>query len=192
MKRCKVCGETKPLTEFYKAAGSADGYRDDCKVCNLARKKQWYAANRETVIAKVKAWQQENKDHLNAYRREYRKGREAEAREGHLKRKFGLTQADYDELLARQGGGCRICGKRPGKISLHVDHDHETGEIRGLLCVGCNNALGQFHDEPRLLLRAVDYVQGDLAPLVDELEWAGIARDRVRALLTTSEAKAPV
>lgn len=95
------------------------------------------------------------------------------------------------ELLARQGGGCRICGKRPGKISLHVDHDHETGEIRGLLCVGCNNALGQFHDDPALIQRAIEYLDNALHPLVDELEWNGIVRDRARALVQVSGERGP-
>jgi hypothetical protein len=163
-----------------------DGHRSECKECSRAIRRAWYAANRESAIANVKRWQQENKDHLNAYRREYRKGRTAAAREGHLRRKFGITQADYDALLERQGGGCAICGKPPGKISLHVDHDHETGEVRGLLCVGCNNALGQFHDDPALLDRAIDYVGLTLLPKADELEMGGLVRDRARRLVEVS------
>jgi hypothetical protein len=186
MKRCKVCGEVKPLTEFYKAAGAADGHRGECKVCNRARKKQWYAKNREVVIAKVKRWRHENRARHNAYQREYRSTRKERLREGHLRRTFGLTQADYDALLAKQGGGCAICGKPPGKISLHVDHDHETSEVRGLLCVGCNNALGQFHDDPALLDRAIEYLGRALLPRVDELEISGVIRDRVRALVEVS------
>ncbi len=158
MKRCKKCGEIKPLDEFYRATGMRDGHRSECKDCHRAKQQRWYAANREHAIAEVKRWQQENKEHLHDYRREYRQRRSVEERDAYLKRTFGITQADYDDLLARQGGGCAICGKQPGKISLHVDHDHETGVVRGLLCVGCNNALGQFHDEPRLLLRAAEYV----------------------------------
>jgi Recombination endonuclease VII len=166
MKRCKICGVLKPLEEFYRASGARDGYRSDCKVCNLARKKIWYADNREIVIAKVKKWQRENRDRHNATQREYR----------------STHQAEYDELLARQGGGCGICGRAPGKISLHVDHDHETGEIRGLLCVGCNNALGQFHDDPHLLNLAADYVSCDVRPFVHELELIGVVRERARHL----------
>jgi hypothetical protein len=158
MKRCKKCGELKPLSEFYKAQGSADGHRGDCKVCNLARKKSWYLQNREAVIEKVKQWQRENPDRLGETRRAYRATHKAEFREGHLQRTFGISQADYDAMLAAQGGGCAICGKRPGKTALHVDHDHETGLVRGLLCVGCNNALGQFRDDLELLARASTYL----------------------------------
>ena len=71
-----------------------------------------------------------------------------------------------------------ICGKTPGKTSLHVDHDHGTGDIRGLLCVGCNSALGQFHDDSVLLDRASDYVSSESWPYAStEL----IAQAKVRA-----------
>src|SRR6478752_9570861 len=157
-----------------------DGHRSECKTCHQAKQQRWYQANREHAIAEVKRWQQENKEHLHEYRREYRQRRKVEERDAYLRRTFGITQGDYEGLLARQGGGCAICGKQPGKISLHVDHDHATGEVRGLLCVGCNNSLGQFHDDPRLLLRAIEYVDGELPPLVDEREWDDLVRDRAR------------
>jgi len=182
MKRCKKCGESKLLTEFHRATGMKDGYRSECKVCSRAIRRAWYVANREKAIADVKRWQQDNKERLNEYRREYRENRRPEAREGHLRRTFGIRQSDYDALLARQNGGCAICGKKPGKISLHVDHDHETGEIRGLLCVGCNNAIGQLHDDPELLIRATDYVSCDVRPFVDELELVDAARARAGEL----------
>jgi hypothetical protein len=144
----------------------------------------WYQANREHAIAEVKRWQQENKEHLHAYRKEYRQRRQAEERDAYLRRTFGITQADYDDLLARQGGGCAICGKRPGKVSLHVDHHHATGEVRGLLCVGCNNALGQFRDDEDLLARAIQYVTADVRPFVDSLAIHDVIRERARGLRT--------
>ena len=173
MKRCKKCGETKPLAEFHRATGMKDGYRSECKACARTIRRAWYVANRQKAIADVKRWQQENKEHLHAYRRGYRQRRKAEDRDAQLRRTFGIMQADYEALLAKQGGGCAICGRKPGKISLHVDHDHETGKIRGLLCVGCNNALGQFHDDPDLLGLAADYVSCDVRPFVHELELMG-------------------
>jgi hypothetical protein len=63
-------------------------------------------------------------------------------------------------MLAAQGGGCAICGRAPStKISLHIDHDHETGRIRGLLCFVCNNGLGQFQEDPAVLRKAAAYVE---------------------------------
>ena len=76
----------------------------------------------------------------------------------HLRRTFGITQADYDAMLARRAAGARSAGEPAGKVALHVDHDHETGAVRGLLCVACNDALGQFDDVAELLARAADYV----------------------------------
>jgi Recombination endonuclease VII len=163
-----------------------DGHRSECKTCHKSRQRQWYQANRVHAIAEVKRWQQQNKEWLHEYRRAYRQRRKAEDRDAHLRRTFGITQADYEELLARQGGGCGICGRKPGKVSLHVDHDHATGEIRGLLCVGCNNALGQFRDDPGLLTLAADYVSCDVRPFVDELELLDVIRDRARELQDVS------
>jgi hypothetical protein len=182
MKRCKKCGASKLLDEFYRAVGMADGYRSECKECHRDARKRWYQANREQSIASVKQWQQVNAEHMRTYRREYRKRRQAEDREAHLRRTFGITSADYEALLARQNGGCAICGRPPKKAALHVDHDHETGVIRGLLCVGCNNALGQFHDDFELLQRAADYVSVEVAPYVESMDLVDLARERVRGL----------
>lgn len=78
-----------------------------------------------------------------------------------LLRKYGITPERYDELLAEQGGGCGICGALPETQQhgvLPVDHDHATGEVRGLLCSSCNNGLGRFHDDADLLRAAIAYL----------------------------------
>ena len=77
----------------------------------------------------------------------------------HLRRSFGMTQEEYEARLREQGGGCAVCGRPPkqGK-SLHVDHDHETGYVRGLLCFSCNAALGHFHDDIDRIDAALTYV----------------------------------
>jgi len=139
-----------------------DGYRGDCKVCNLAYQHLRYMADPEPVKARVKRWQQANAEELNAYRRERRqdpivKGRD---RAGHLRRKYGITPAEYGQMLARQGGVCFLCGSHPRPpYSLHVDHDHASGKIRGLLCFNCNYALGHFADDPDRLRAAARYVE---------------------------------
>ncbi len=66
-------------------------------------------------------------------------------RRNHLRRTFGITVEQYEEMVNGQGGECRICHKTPKeKQRLHIDHDHETGRIRGLLCFNCNTALGWY------------------------------------------------
>ena len=95
-----------------------------------------------------------------------------------MRRKYGITQADYDAMLANQGGGCAICGRKPGKISLHVDHVHGSDKIRGLLCFRCNNALGDLNDSPAFLERAVAYLSRD--ERVDALIHARVQRELLR------------
>lgn len=79
-------------------------------------------------------------------------------RKGHLKRTYGLSPERYDEMLVEQDGLCAICGGRDDGRSLAVDHDHATGEVRGLLCGGCNLGLGSFRDSSRYLMAAVAYL----------------------------------
>lgn len=73
---------------------------------------------------------------------------------------YGLTPDQYDELLASQEGRCAICRTETpgGKGGWHVDHDHATGKVRGLLCDNCNNGLGRFADDPIRIQRAIDYL----------------------------------
>lgn len=83
-------------------------------------------------------------------------------RERYFRDTYGITLEDYDEMLEWQGGGCAICGSPVGDgvgRRLSVDHDHETGEVRGLLCSRCNAGLGMFQDRQDLLLRAVEYLE---------------------------------
>ena len=181
MKRCVKCGIRQPLDQFYRAKGTRDGLRGDCKSCFKARARARYQADSSAAIARVKRWQQANPDRLNAYRRRRRLEPEVKRREraGHLKRKYGITLEAYQTMLVNQGGRCAICRRQPpSDISLHVDHDHQTGKIRGLLCFTCNNALGDFEDDASLLRSAITYVE---QPVVSELD--ELARRRARALV---------
>jgi hypothetical protein len=84
----------------------------------------------------------------------------ARLRAYHYNRKFGITVEDYDRMAAEQNGGCAICGTTEpgGRGVFHVDHCHDSGKVRGLLCTGCNTGLGQFKDDPTRLLAAVEYL----------------------------------
>jgi hypothetical protein len=77
-------------------------------------------------------------------------------------RAYGILKLDYDNILANQNGVCAICGTdHPGGRgnTFHVDHDHDTGKVRALLCSKCNNGIGQFNDNPELLEAAAAYLR---------------------------------
>lgn len=73
-----------------------------------------------------------------------------------LGRRYGLDEIDIGWLLLRQNNGCAIC---KNETRLHVDHDHETGRVRGLLCLNCNNGLGMFDDRVELMQKAIRYLE---------------------------------
>lgn len=85
--------------------------------------------------------------------------RAVESRAGHLMRSYGITEAEREEMIAAQGGVCVICQEAPAE---HVDHDHQTGKVRGVLCFGCNAGIGQLKDRPDVIRRAAAYVEGNL------------------------------
>lgn len=87
-------------------------------------------------------------------------------RDAYLRRTYGITEAEYDDIFAAQGRRCAICKRVPtaGK-NLHVDHDHRTGLLRGLLCARCNHdLLGRRDQDPGLFLNAYDYLESPPAP----------------------------
>lgn len=87
-----------------------------------------------------------------------------------VRHRYGIDKADYSRMFDEQGGACAICGvteashdhPRRNALSehywLHIDHDHETGEVRGLLCYRCNNGIGLL-GSPRSLRRAAEYIE---------------------------------
>jgi len=82
-------------------------------------------------------------------------------RERQLQKKYGITAAEFDAMVAAQGGGCAICtvSVNPDANNLAVDHCHTTGRVRGILCGRCNRGIGNFNDDPSLLEKAVIYLR---------------------------------
>jgi len=76
-------------------------------------------------------------------------------REYHLRRRYGITGADFDAMVEVQGGTCAVCDQKPE----HVDHDHKTGKVRGILCFNCNQALGNVRDDPDVLRGLIRYLR---------------------------------
>lgn len=133
-------------------------YRANRERC-LAESRKRYKANRETVAVKSKIRRQ-------LMSPEERARRHAVAQESRRLREFGLPKGQYAAMLASQGGACALCGERASgltksgrPIALHVDHDHATGRIRGLLCGKCNRAIGYLRDDPALIRKAALYVE---------------------------------
>jgi hypothetical protein len=179
-KRCKKCGVTKPLDDFYRMSEMRDGYRNDCKTCFAATSKDRYQRDPEAAKQRVEAWRKANPEKYELQKKRWRESgkKKINDRRSYLKRTFGITLEQYEQMLEEQGGVCAICERPPSeKYSLHVDHDHFTGRIRGLVCFPCNEGLGLFQDDPDLLKRAIAYVERY------ETEHLGeIIRQRVAAL----------
>jgi hypothetical protein len=98
-------------------------------------------------------WAIKNPDKIRAYIRKIRQTPKAKARYRayHLRYNYGITPEKYDEMFKTQQGKCALCGGPPGKRGLFVDHDHRTKKVRGLLCDGCNWAVGAVEARAGLL-----------------------------------------
>lgn len=142
-RQCSLCHETKPVTEFYASPDCLYGVKGQCKTCytprhNAHRKKPGYKPQNYPKYIRVYA----------------------------LRNSYGLTVAQYDEMLVNQNGVCALCGQPEtakgsgGTVRrLAVDHDHITGVVRGLLCGACNYLLGNAKDSPDLLRKAANYLE---------------------------------
>ncbi|TAE75120.1 MAG: hypothetical protein EAZ84_09905 [Verrucomicrobia bacterium] len=129
-KKCPKCATTKQLSEFNKDSQKSSGYRSHCKTCTRKDNERL-----RKIPGRAQQWK--------------------------LKNRFNLTLSDYDSLLEQQGNGCAICGKSPEENGkrLAVDHNHRTGEVRGLLCTACNTAIGLLSDSPSTLRSATRYLE---------------------------------
>jgi Autographiviridae endonuclease VII len=134
----------------------------------------------------TRRWRDKNKAHWNAYMREWRKANPEKHRRNakrtyektknnpdkvrarrryHLKKTYGLSLERYEQMLVEQGGVCAVCALPETRIitgsfkSLDVDHNHETGEVRGLLCTACNSALGLLSEDTDRIIALLDYVE---------------------------------
>jgi hypothetical protein len=78
-----------------------------------------------------------------------------------MRREYGITLNEYQNLITQQGGGCYICGrtKEPDGRRLSIDHDHNTNKVRGVLCYSCNKGLGLFYDDTHRLEKAIMYLE---------------------------------
>lgn len=126
---CADCGGTKDISRM------SIPHPWICKPCSTVR---------------IQAWAAEHPDQWDRSRRA-----------SHLRRHYGITIEQFDTLLASQGGGCAICGSNVSDKGrrFHVDHAHDSGRVRGILCGRCNRAMGQFNDDATLCENAAQYLR---------------------------------
>lgn len=129
-KRCFRCKQIKPVSEFYRS--NTRYYQRECKICNKERKYAWH----HTDSGKISSANTK------------------------LKRRYGITLEEYEKMLESVGGRCEICGASNSDHGhrLGVDHNHATGEIRGILCKSCNVAISRFKDDASIMRRASEYI----------------------------------
>lgn len=170
MKRCYICDELKPLTEFHKASDKPDGYRNDCKECRRTGRKVDVNAKkmRCSTCGELKDKNENNfhpsKKRKFGYRRCCKECHRKYQKNSHLIRLYNLTIDEYNKMVEEQNNKCLICNK---VSKLFVDHDHLTGEVRGLLCDSCNRGIGHLQENSFNLLNAINY----LNPNIDNEKW---------------------
>lgn len=152
--------------------------RRDSKVCGEACKKRravertraWSERNPDKVKAMAAAnrersrtdpaWRARRNAASKAYRDAHRSEHNRSMRNLNYRKRFGITYDDFLLILAGQGGGCAICATtEPSGRGFVLDHCHDTGDVRGVLCAKCNSALGMFCDDLTLVRRAVEYME---------------------------------
>ena len=176
-KTCPDCGQTKLDSDFGDNASRPDGLAHYCKECFRARANAHYRRKRASMGLPVRRPYDGPDDHkrcaecrmvkpltefhkspqqsggYNCYCKDCRR---RQNRETHLQRTYGISVQDFDRMVAEQGGVCACCREREPR---HVDHDHVTSEVRGVVCFRCNSGIGQFSDRADLMRNAIDYLE---------------------------------
>lgn len=162
---CNICEDEKPLNDFINRTGNIGGKGYECKVCYTDK------AFLKRHNNSAEALEERNSKRLlkNEFPQEYQSRHAVSAMR---KRGVKITESEYVELR-KAPNICEICGepnKSARKKNLSVDHCHDTGKIRGLLCDNCNRGLGLFGDNVDLLLKAAEYLtvhQVDISSILD-------------------------
>ena len=136
-RQCNKCGKTKPSAAFYKRYDHPHLLQATCKDCKRAYSRAWHADKKDDPT-------------YSASRRDRR-----------IRHHYGISQEDYDALIDSQHGVCAGCGTSdPGKHGVFdIDHDHQSGKVRGLLCSPCNRALGFLRDSAETAMNLARYIQ---------------------------------
>jgi hypothetical protein len=171
LRKCSICELEHPLDTFTKNKSDPKGRNYECFECRntkeyknekKVKRKIYYENNKQVVLTKHRTPEfKERRRELEKIRYNKNKKKASESnRKKLLKREYDITTEDYCNLLIEQEYRCKICSKHNDelRLSLFVDHDHNTGLVRGLLCSTCNSGLGMFKDNPEIILKAYNYL----------------------------------
>jgi hypothetical protein len=155
-KRCSRCKKTETEVHFSPSKHHIDGATNWCNLCQ----REYYLKNKDRINAKNKEYQEKNKDRISKQRKEFYKKNSDRLKEIKMMRVYGIGMEDFARLLNNQNNACAVCKtKNPIGNGFCVDHDHKTGVIRGILCPGCNTAIGLMRDDPQILQSAISYLE---------------------------------
>lgn len=158
-KQCFDCGVLKPRNSkyFYRNKSKKDGLSGQCIDC----KKQWRKSQAGKKSLKKARKQYKGTPKGKQTRKHYKDSPEGkkQQQEYRIKADHGISLDDKVWMYILQSGRCAICGDSTALDEVRVDHDHKTGEIRGLLCNRCNLAIGQFEDNTKTLQNAITYLE---------------------------------
>jgi hypothetical protein len=169
-KTCSKCNQDKDIDLFPPRKGGRYGTHSWCQDCFREYKKKYWEKNRDLLSAKRKASYEADPGRYKKQMKEYyHKSDKVEwaykSWSSKLQREYGMTVEQYEIMLSEQGGLCKICGREEthrhfGKpVRMAVDHCHETGVVRGLLCRNCNVAIGLLGHSVSRLEKAICYLQ---------------------------------
>ena len=153
---CTQCNTAKPLEEFGEDKKGKHGKKTICHACKRAESKEYRVKN----VATIREYQKRTRDNLRFT---------VKSRERYIKNTYGLAWEDYEKMYEDQKGSCKICKKHiklyrssediHQKDVANVDHNHNTGAVRGLLCGDCNRGLGLFKDNVVAVRSAAEYLE---------------------------------
>ena len=143
LKHCAGCDSWVALVNFHANAKTWDKLNAYCKICASRLGAERFQRDRARLMANTTAWRRANPEKRKAMA---------------LRFKFGMEIGEYRRIETAQDYKCAIC-RRGGE--LHVDHDHATGAIRGLLCMPCNTSLGRLGDNVDAIRRVLSYLERD-------------------------------
>jgi hypothetical protein len=125
------------------------------------RQHKYYVAHKDYLRDRFLALKLKDPEKLKQRQKSYYERRKLMFSDRHLKTNYGITKEQYELLLKEQNNACAICLKPSSSFqrALSVDHDHKTGQIRGLLCITCNLGLGCFNDDRKLFTNALIYLR---------------------------------